>query len=44
MSSQCGELWPTNGEFGAPSKFQWVLRLGFVIALTSLNGGQPNFA
>jgi len=20
MTSQCGELWPTNGEFGAPSK------------------------
>ena len=27
-----------------PSKFQWVSCLGFVTALTSLNGGQPNFA
>jgi len=27
-----------------PSKFQWVLRLRFFTALTSLSGGQPNFA
>jgi len=32
------------GGFGHPSKFQWVLRLGFVTTPTSLNGGQPNFA
>jgi len=35
----------TVGGFGAPSKFQRVSRLvGFVTALASLNGGQPNFA
>ena len=49
MSSQYGELWPTNGwdwllSLGHPSKFQRVSRLGFVTALTSLNGGQTNFA
>ena len=29
---------------GYPRKFQWVSRLGFVTAATSLNGRQPNFA
>jgi len=29
---------------GHPSKFQWVSRLAFVIAATSLTGSQPNFA
>jgi len=29
---------------GRPSKFQWVSRLAFVTAVTSLTGGQPNFA
>jgi len=48
-SSQCGELRPTNGwdrlaSLGHPSKFQWVSRLGFLTASTSLNGSQPNFA
>jgi len=48
-SLQCGELRPTNGwdrlaSLGHSSKFQWVSRLGFVTAPTSLNGGQPNFA
>jgi len=49
MSSQYGELQPTSGwdrfvSLGHPSKFQRVLRLGFVTAATSLNGSQPNFA
>ena len=50
MSSQYGELRPTNGwdrlaSLGHPcSKFQRVSRLGFVIALTSIDGGRPNFA
>jgi len=49
MSSQYGELRPTNGwaALGSlvhPSKFQLILRLGFITALTSLSGGQPNFA
>ena len=51
LLSQYGELRPTSGyrlrsvgEFGAPQQIQRVLRLGFVIAPTSLNGGQPNFA
>ena len=49
MSPQYGELQPTNGwdvlaSLGHPSKFQPVLRLGFVTAPTSLNGGQSNFA
>jgi len=49
MSSQYGELWPTSGwdllsSLGHPSKFQGVLRRGFVTAPTSLNGSQPNFA
>jgi len=49
MSSQYGELWPTNGRdwlesLGHTSKFQRVLRVGFVTVPTSLNGGQPNFA
>ena len=29
---------------GHPSKFQWVSRLGFVTAATSVNRSQPNFA
>jgi len=49
MSSQYGELWPTNGwdrlaGLGHPTKFQRVSSLGFVTAPTSLNGSQPNFA
>ena len=32
------------GEFGHPSKFQWVSRFGFATAPTSLTGGQQNFA
>jgi len=49
MSSPYGEFRPTNGwdrlaGLGHPSKFQWVLRLGFVTAATSFTGGQPNFA
>ena len=49
MSWQYGELLFTNGwdqlaSFGHPSKFQWVLCLGFVTAATSLTAGQPNFA
>jgi len=42
-------LWPTNSwdrltSLRHPGKFQWVSRLGFIVALMSLNGGQPNFA
>ena len=42
-SSQHGELWPTSGwdrfvSLGYPSEFQRVSRLGFVTAVTSLNG------
>jgi len=49
MSSQYGELWPTNGwdrlaTLGYPSKFKRVSRLSFATAPTSLNGSQPNFA
>jgi len=49
MSSQYGKLRPTtgwdrSGSLGHPSKFQWVLHLGFVTAATSPNGSQPNFA
>jgi len=49
MFPHYGELRPTSGwdRFGSlrhPSKFQRVLRLAFVTAATSLNGGQPNFA
>jgi len=49
MSSQHDGLQPTNGwdrlaSLGRPSKFQRVWRLGSVTALTSLNGGEPNFA
>jgi len=48
MSSQYGELrtygWDRLASLGHPSKFQRVLRLGFVTAPTSLNGGLPNFA
>jgi len=47
--SQYGELRPISGwdrftSFGHPSKFQWVLHVGFVTALASVTGGQPNFA
>ena len=31
-------------QFGHPSKFQRVSRLAVITALTSLNGGQPNFS
>jgi len=49
MPSQYGELRPTNGRdrlagLGHPSKFQRGSLIGFVIAATSLNGYQPNFA
>jgi len=49
MSSQYGELQPTSGwdrssSLGHPSKFQALLRLGFVTAAMSLNGGHANFA
>ena len=49
MFSQYGGLRPTNSQdrlvsLGHPSKFQRVSQLGFVTALMSLNGGQPNFA
>jgi len=49
MSPQYGELRPTNSwdrfvSLGHPSKFQWVLRLAFIAAATSLTRGQPNFA
>jgi len=49
MSSQYGELRPINGgdllaSLGHTSKFQWVSCAGFVIAASSLTGGQPNFA
>jgi len=33
-----------NRSLGHLTKFQWVSRLGFVTAPTSLNGDQPNFA
>ena len=47
VSWQYGKLWPTGGWdrlgcLGHPSKFEWVSRLGFVTAATSLNGSQPN--
>ena len=35
--------WDRFEALGHLSKFQWVSRLGFVTAPTSLNGGQPNF-
>jgi len=49
MSAQYGKLrltsgWDRFGSFGHPSKFQRVWRLAFIIATTSLTGGQPNFA
>jgi len=49
MSSQYGELWPTNGwdllaSLGHPCKFQRVLRLGSVTTRHSGSGHQPNFA
>jgi len=45
VTSQYGELWSTNNwgqlaSLGHPNKFQRVLRLGFVTAPTSVNGGQ----
>jgi len=48
-SPQYSKLRSTNGKdrsagLGHPSKFQWVLRLGFVTAATSFTRGQPNFA
>jgi len=48
MSSQYGEVQPTSGwdRFSClehPSKFQLVLRLGFVTARHSSSGRQPNF-
>jgi len=49
MFSQYGVRRPTTGwhrfrNFGHPSKFQRVSRVGFVTTPTSLNGRQPNFA
>jgi len=49
MSPQYGKLRPTHHldllvSLGHPSKFQWVSRLGFVTAPTSLSRGQPHFA
>jgi len=49
MSPQYGKPWPTNdwdrlAGFGHPSKFEWISHLGFVTGMTSLTGGQPNFA
>jgi len=49
MSLQYGKLRPTRGcdrfaNLGHPSKFQWVLRIGFVTAPTLLTRGQPKFA
>jgi len=49
MSSQYGELQPTNSwdrfvSLGHPKKFQQVLHLGVITALTSLTGSHPNFA
>ena len=49
MFSQYGERHPTNGwdsfdNLEHPGIFQWVSRLCFVAAPTSLNVHQPNFA
>jgi len=49
MSSPYGELrlfsgWDPLASLRHPGKFQWVSRLAFVTAVTSLTGGQPNFA
>jgi len=49
MSAQYGKLRPINrwdllASLGHPSKFQRVSHLAFVTALTSLTGGQVNFA
>ena len=49
MFSQYGKLrpisdWDQFTSLGHPSKFPWVLGLGFITAPTSLNRGQPNFA
>jgi len=49
VSSQYGELWPTNGwdrltSLVHPSKFQRVSCLCFVTGPSSLNRSQPNFA
>jgi len=49
ISSQNGELWPTNGwdlqlaSLGYPIKFQQVSRLGSVTARYSSSRRQPNF-
>jgi len=48
-SLQYAKLRPTNGWYrygslGHPGKFQWLSCLGFVTAVISLTGGQPNFA
>ena len=47
-SPEYGELRPINSwdllvSLGHPSKFQWVSRLCFVTAVTSLDAGKPNF-
>ena len=49
MHPQYGDIRPTNGwdRFGClghPSKFKRVSSLGFLTAVTSLTGVQPNFA
>jgi len=49
ISPQYGELRPTSdwdllASLGHPSKFQRVLRLGFITAVTSFTGGHPHFA
>jgi len=49
MSSQYGELRPTNGwarfpSLGHPCKFQRVLRISSVTARHTNSGRQPNFA
>jgi len=49
QSPQYGELQSTNGwdlleSLGHPSKFQPISHLDIVTALTSLDGGQQNFA
>jgi len=49
MSSQYGELWPTNGwdrfgSLGHPYEYQRVSRLGSITAWHSSSGRQPNIA
>jgi len=46
MFSQYGELQTISGLpiWVTPANFNGFLRVGFVTAPTSLNGGQPNFA